>query len=501
MRRIASAALCAALLGAAAQYTQTAPTVPAIDARDLLARLEAFSHDSMLGRRTGTRGHARSVEYIASELTRLGVAARGDSGSYFQTVPLRRVQLDLGSAVFLPDEASAEDRAERRMNDSTMSGQYGPPRDSLFSIARRLAFLPVTDAFGFSMPQRVELGKAWPLQIVGGGRLGGPDVVTPRDARAKVVFFMPPVRPNGQPDYQLWAVRDQLARYDSAAMIIVATLDLMPQAFIERLIAPRFELTQRHAEVPRLPPVFAVSYGTVRLTVVEKDHPQNRVTRAAYTTRDLPMEPARNVVAVIEGSDPALKSEFVLLSAHADHLGVASARDRIGTDSVFNGADDGGSGSVALIEIAEHFAAQPTKPKRSILFVWTVGEEDGFLGAEFFADNPTVSRDRIVASVTVDLIGRGTQRPVPAEFAANPARAALCAGDEWHFQRWGIPAMRVAGAARDEHHTVADQMERIDGDRYAIAVRDIAALIENVANASNPPPKGDRSNTRRACAR
>jgi hypothetical protein len=160
--------------------------------------------------------------------------------------------------------------------------------------------------------------------------------------------------------------------------------------------------------------------------------------------------PGRNVVAILPGSDPKLKGEFVAIGAHNDHIGFnhtpvdhdslrafnsvvrpkgADDENRPATadetakirviidslhkahparlDSIYNGADDDGSGTVSVLEIAEAFAKAPVKPKRSLLFVWHAGEEKGLWGSEYFTDHPTVPRDSIVAQLNMDMVGRG----------------------------------------------------------------------------------------------
>jgi hypothetical protein len=167
--------------------------------------------------------------------------------------------------------------------------------------------------------------------------------------------------------------------------------------------------------------------------------------------------PARNVVAIVRGSDPELQDEYVAIGSHNDHVGLtgrpqdhdslwafnrvvrplgAESRNRAPDvdeaariaalldslralrparpDSVFNGADDDGSGSVAMLEIAEAFASMTTKPKRSILFVWHVGEEVGLYGSGWFTEHPTVPRDDIVAQLNLDMVGRGRAASPPS---------------------------------------------------------------------------------------
>lgn len=125
----------------------------------------------------------------------------------------------------------------------------------------------------------------------------------------------------------------------------------------------------------------------------------------------------QNVVAMLEGGDPALKSEYVALGAHYDHIGVGPAP--VG-DVVFNGADDDGSGTVAMLAMAEAFARGP-RPKRSILFVWHAGEEKGLWGARYFTENPPVPLAQIITQLNMDMIGRaktaGDTKPANKDLA------------------------------------------------------------------------------------
>jgi hypothetical protein len=113
--------------------------------------------------------------------------------------------------------------------------------------------------------------------------------------------------------------------------------------------------------------------------------------------------PTNNVVGVWEGSDPLLKNEYVAVGAHYDHVGIC----RPGTaDAICNGADDDGSGTTAILSMAEALAKAPTRPKRSVLFVWHCGEEKGLWGSRYFVENPTIPLASIVAQLNIDMIGR-----------------------------------------------------------------------------------------------
>jgi Zn-dependent M28 family amino/carboxypeptidase len=107
---------------------------------------------------------------------------------------------------------------------------------------------------------------------------------------------------------------------------------------------------------------------------------------------------------MIEGSDPVLKNEMVVMTAHYDHDGVRP--NAPGDDKIWNGADDDGSGTTAILAMAEALAKSPKKPKRSMVFLWVAGEEKGLLGSEYFVKFPTVPIDKITVNINIDMIGR-----------------------------------------------------------------------------------------------
>src|SRR5690606_36472091 len=108
----------------------------------------------------------------------------------------------------------------------------------------------------------------------------------------------------------------------------------------------------------------------------------------------------KNIIGIVEGSDPVLKDECVVFMAHYDHLGMNE------NGEIFNGADDNGSGTVTLLEVAEAFAGLEKKPQRSIVFLWVTGEEIGMLGSQYYVDNPLFPIVKTVACLNVDMNGR-----------------------------------------------------------------------------------------------
>jgi hypothetical protein len=277
---------------------------------------------------------------------------------------------------------------------------------------------------------------------------------------------------------------------------------------------------------------------------------------------------ARNVVAILRGSDPVLRTEYVAIGAHNDHIGIrkdaadydslrtfnieldrsgnpmwdrripaetrtaARAAVRVNVDSLHrirparidsinNGADDDGSGTVSVLEIAQNMAAAPVKPKRSILFVWHTGEESGLLGSKWFTEHPTVPRDSIVAQLNLDMVGRGeavdlagggpdylqlvgsrrvstelgdlvekinSERATPFKFDyqydknGDPNRI-YCRSDHYSYARYGIPITFFTTGLHADYHQVTDEPQYINYDhlqRVAGFVRDIAVRVANL---------------------
>ncbi len=288
--------------------------------------------------------------------------------------------------------------------------------------------------------------------------------------------------------------------------------------------------------------------------------------------------PGRNVIAILPGSDPRLKNEYIAIGAHNDHIGynhtpiehdslrafltvarpggqemgpktpsteewarinflkdsLRSAHGGPRMDSVYNGADDDGTGSVGVLEIAQALASAPVKPKRSIIFVWHTGEERGMWGSGYFTDHPTVPRDSIVAQLNIDMIGRGgADDNVPtggpsylqligskrlstelgdiveavnsdtnAGFAfdysfdtpGNPNQY-YCRSDHWSYAKWGIPITFFSTGGHRDYHMLTDEPQYIDYNHFARVTQLVHDVAWSVANLDHAvvvdKPKGD----------
>jgi hypothetical protein len=524
------------------------PTSPSISPADLMTRLYIFADDSMMGRRVGTEGHLKATAYLEREVRRLGLVPAGDSGGYFQNLPVFSRVLAAGQTL-------------------TSGGATFTPW---------VDFLPRDNG-----PTARAIENA---PVVYGGVFGDTaTMISPAAAAGKFVIMTVPDGPDGRPRWQ--ANRGALTQYYlGATAVALASLDAMEPEARAILSEPGVNV---QAPEDRLPPLPAFLYTTRAMAEALLGAPPARLKRGAASGRtvngslrfDETRAPARNVVALLRGSDPRLSTQYVALGAHNDHIGfdrepvdhdslrafnavvrpggadddprpaAAEETTRIRTildslrrirparlDSIYNGADDDGSGSVALLEIAEALAAAPVKPKRSILFVWHAGEEEGLWGSEYFTDHPTVPRDSIVAQINIDMIGRGRaddvkgggpgyvqligsrrlstelgdlvetvakSQPTPFrldyQYDANGhPQQYYCRSDHYEYARYGIPVVFLSTGGHRDYHQVTDEPQYIDYEqlaRVASLVRDLAVRVADldhrvVVDKPKPDPRG-----------
>jgi len=230
-----------------------------------------------------------------------------------------------------------------------------------------------------------------------------------------------------------------------------------------------------------------------------------------------------NVFGMIEGSDPVLKDEVVIYLAHYDHLGTD------GEGGVFNGADDNGSGTAALLEIADAFMKEKKAPKRSIGILWVSGEEIGLFGSQYFANHPLIPRERIVAAINLDMVGRtrmredelstrsgltiqagdsvkilgGLQSKVLMEINEQSLKQAGLVGnykynnltdpnryffrsDHYSFASKDIPVLAYSTGTHRDYHLVTDVEEAIDYEKYVKVTRLCYIVGYNVAQYNGP---------------
>lgn len=465
MRRLFTFVL---LLGCGpSQSTPTRPAAPLADAgaagvraitADALRRhVLHLSSDALEGRATGSRGHAEAAAYVAEQLRAIGLAPAGERGGFFQEVPLREMtRIDAGCAL-------------------EVDGRALPGDDVVFAP--------------FAGRERIEV--AGPLVYVGFG-LAAPeqrhDDLGSIDLRGKIAVVLRGAPPSFRPATARALHSDlerkgrRLAAAGAVALIAVHT----PEAEALRSWAlrrgdARFpSMTWLDGERPGTGhglPMASVSMAGFQALLGATDagalwteatagraiaRPLGRAARLriASTFRALR---SPNVAAVLRGGDPALAGEHVVISAHLDHLGVGEARDG---DAIYNGALDNGTGVAALIEIARGFAALPTRPPRSVLFLAVTAEEKGLLGSDYFAAHPTVPLGSIVADVNLDML-----TPMYEMFDVVPLGA-----DHSSLARNAAEAAAALGVAVSEDPS-PEQVSFIRSDQYSFVKRGVPSLF------------------------
>lgn len=429
----------------------------------------AFLADDLLeGRETGTRGYDIAAHYVATQFMQLGLKPAGDAGSYLQTVPL------LGGTVV--------------------------PNAAVFDILRPGGTRSLISLREFLMGPHLYADQAEvsaPLVFVGHG------VTAPRfqhddyaglDVRGKIVVYLggrPRHFPGEEGAYHASGLtKARLAARHGA----VATVSLQTPEDEQRFPFARIALFnglqaidwvsadgRGSREVPGLrgaayvgtaaaAQLFSES-GVTADAVFATDkagQPLPRMAlgltaRLAQATQRTTLSSA-NVVGLVEGSDPMLKHEFVVFSAHLDGLGVQPS---IGGDGILNGAMDNAAGVATLLELARLTVALPVKPRRSMLFVAVTGEEKGLVGSSYFAHLPTVAKASLVANVNLDMpnllldfgdvVAFGAERSslkAAVERAAdatgvaltpdpNPQQAIFISSDHYSFVQQGVPSVFI----------------------------------------------------------
>lgn len=515
------------------------PTEAAITEGDLMTRLYQFADDSMGGRATGTVYHEKATAYIAAEAQRLGLRPAGDNGTFFQDLPMFRRGFASGGTVTVGGRTF-------RM------GQDFAPLIARGSAARTFSSADV---------------------IIGGTHGDSSTWITADQARGKVVVLRPSARVL-QLNMRFLAVSAD-SRFADAAALVVPAWEQLAAPFRASLSQPSLSMGDR--PTAELPPTLIASGAMVEALVASADSEIQASLRFQSERA-----PARNVVAILPGSDPALRGQYVALGAHNDHdpivpqpvdhdslRAMAAMRARLTStlpegqrpspaqlaglrvnmdslrairparpDSIKNGADDDGSGTVALLELAEAFATAPAKPKRSMLFVWHAAEEIGLLGAAHFTDNPTVPLDSIVAQLNMDMVGRGgtgdikdggaqylqlvgsrrlsrelgdlveavnARRAQPFRFdysydADGHRERIYCRSDHAMYARHGIPVTFFHTGLHLDYHQVTDEPQYIEYGKMAEVTRfihDIAAVLGN--NPSRPKLDGPKPDRGAAC--
>lgn len=503
-----------------------------ITAAQLKDYLYFIASDEMEGRDTPSRGLDTVAKFIALNLSRWGLKPAGDNNTYFQRIALQRLKLD---------------PANTRMEINGQAFNFGD--DLLAAPVAGTASAPlvfvshgwVVKAKNIDAYQGLDV-KDKIMVVAGGGIPAGVTFADIRGGKAGVDYITP----------------DNYAETHGAKGIIVIpnkqTLDnwnrIRQNAATVGAIA--VEKFQKPADPPHVPRITISEKALNALMQGEKETASSllnpdtansikpfdfsadkKVTFTVATKTDEVF--TQNIVAKVEGSDPVLKNEYVALGAHYDHVGMGApgggrrADPKRPNDIIWNGADDDGSGTTALLAIAETLGKNPP-PKRSVLFVWHCGEEKGLWGSRYFTDNPTVPLSQIVTQINIDMIGRsklaGDTNPDNAklsgpneiyvigskmmstqlgELSENMNHAYLnltlnykyddpkdpnrffYRSDHFNYARKGIPIIFYFDGEHEDYHRPGDEPQKIDYQKLEKVTRTVFVTLWELANMPARP--------------
>ncbi len=401
MLRLHTALATGVILFAASSIAFAAPKA---DKAAIKAHLSFLADDMLEGRETGSRGYDIAAAYVASQFAQYGVLPKGEKGGYLQAVPMRSTRLVPGSAAI-----------------------------EMYSAA---GVEPLSAAADFMTPGSATADKSTldaPMVFVGYGirsdRFKHDDYANV-DVKGKIVVVLqgnPKAFPTEEgAHFGSSSEKRKLAAQQGAVGMVTLWTPVTEKMFafdvaVKENVFPSMvwldAAGKPSRDIPGMQDAIAVSMPTARKMFSRSGVKVDDIFALAAASK--PIAPvdlktslrmsksstryelkSNNVVGMIEGSDPKLKNEYVVLSAHLDHIG--QVKEKTG-DNIFNGAMDNASGIATMLETARLFSQSGVKPKRSILFIALTGEEKGLLGSDYFATNPTVPAGAIVANVNLDM--------------------------------------------------------------------------------------------------
>jgi Zn-dependent M28 family amino/carboxypeptidase len=519
------AAGAAAAARASAKAVRAVPRgATSITAAEMRDYLTFIASDEMEGRDTPSRGLDTTARFLGMEMARLGLKPAGDDGTYFQKIALVRRTVDPAQTT-----ARLNDRVLAYGTDFLAGDAPGTVEGPLVYVGHGYVVKAKNiDAYkGLDVKGKIliandgfpqGLSRADTRGASGPDRWESPRTYAARNGAKGVIFV---------PSYRTLADWDRTRKRDSergttwvekrprdaqqTVPSITASASVIEALFADEKMNGG-EIFKHAVDRDAVDPFELNAKKQVRFTVASKTE--------SLTTQ--------NVVAKLEGSDPKLKDEYVALGAHYDHVGIGTPNSA--GDAIYNGADDDGSGTTAVLALARAFAEAGMAPKRSILFVWHCGEEKGLWGSDYYTTFPTVSLDHVVTQLNIDMIGRSRvatdNKPGDADLSGpdevyvigshmmstelgdlservnksllnlkfnykyddpkDPNRFFF-RSDHFNYARKGVPIIFYFDGVHEDYHRPSDSVEKIDFDKMEKVTRTIYATAVAVADLPARP--------------
>lgn len=449
----------------------------AINAKDITTWMNYLAGPETEGRGTGQPGYQKAAEWMAKRFAELGLKPGAPDGTFFQNIPFTR----------------------QRMADSS----------SFASADGKVKLQPGT---GFLITSAGTVDLSGPVVFV---QQGGPQA-TLADASAVKDSVVILSTPSGRS-----RLTGQLYEAGAKAVLTVA-----PKLTYEWTVRRGTPANTSAAPTPAARVTGRVSQEGMKqlmsasnVNLMMPDATQVVVTPTVLTlelkaSAQTETVQVPNVVGILPGSDPTLAPQHVGIGAHLDHLGISNG-------TVYPGADDDASGNAALLAVAQAFQKNPVKPRRSIVFMAFTGEEMGLIGSRYYADNPTLPLDKMVAELQMDMVGRNEQtqteraednvdtihlvgskristelhdiilemnKSVGLKFEYDQ-EDVYTRSDHYAFASKGVPIAFLFSGFHPDYHQPTDTLEKINYDKIVAAAKLFYLVAAEVANRDNPPKK------------
>ena len=464
--------------------------VASITGQDILRRIGVIAHDSMRGRNTPSPELEKTATWIAGEFRKFGLKPGGDSGRFLQRYPIVNGMIDSSSAITIAGGPTL-----RFGRDAVPAGLVRRA-----NVSGRVVLLSGT------RPEEASMAVA--------------DI-----AGAIVLIPLPAIDPSGNNSPIMQNFGMLAARRPAAVVLLTPLGDAVWNQISGRTMHPE-PRPGWEAEPAEGLPIIALRKAALEPALKQKGVDLAALEAATGPVKSTPVDltasivlkssagaetSAPNVVGILEGSDPALKNEYVVFSGHMDHVGVGTPN--AAGDSIFNGADDDASGTIGVVEMAEAFARLSPRPKRSLIFLTVSGEERGLWGSEYFSEHPAVPVQQIIADLNTDMIGRNWKDTIVAIGKEHsdlgttlnrvnqahpelkmtaiddiwPQESFYTRSDHYNFARKGVPILFFFNGTHADYHGRDDELNKIDGEKESRILKLVFYLGLELANADQKP--------------
>lgn len=484
-----------------------------ITANDLKAHLEFIASDYMQGREysTAVPGLDITAQYLKSQCEKIGLKP-GVEG-YFQEIEMVSVKPDAENTMFVLNDKNGK----KSYTDKTIFSLGGSPKSA--TLEGDIVFAgygwyddktKYNDTKDIDLKDKIVMVMTRNIELAKSGEKGGNQIEMRKMQKAmmggaKALIMIP------DPMYPENDFLESIKKFATGGM-------LQLKGAKARSFIPVTIIFGNEKLANAVVKESGKTLAQLQKEINETGKPHSFVAKSVTAKIELPKitEPVtgKNVVAFVEGSDPALKDECVVFGAHYDHLGIDSKGE------VYNGADDNGSGTVGLLEIAEAFQSMKKKPRRSVVFTWVTGEEKGLLGSAYYSQNPAFPLENTLTDINLDMIGRSAEKEPDADATADKSlagpngiylvsgkqsselmkisdkyatelglitsdklsKAFLQRSDYFHFYKNGIPILGVSTGLHDDYHKITDELDKIDFNKMERVARYCFLVGNAVAN-------------------